>query len=84
MDAGLIAPVVIIAFMVVRTALAELRTPGAARATWAFIRDPAAAAAAAVPVAAVLVSGSRAVLAWGLLAGSLTGHLVHQVRSPGP
>ncbi|MFH8873170.1 hypothetical protein [Streptomyces griseus] len=83
MVAGLIAPVVIIAALVVRTALTELHTPGSARVTWIFIRDPAAVAAAvAVPVATVLVSGSWAVLAWGLLAGALIGHLFHRARSP--
>ncbi|MEV3852596.1 hypothetical protein [Streptomyces sp. PvR018] len=35
-----------------------------------------------MPVAAVLVRGSRAVLAWGLLAGALTGHLFIRTARP--
>ncbi|MER6130023.1 nitronate monooxygenase, partial [Streptomyces sp. NPDC001795] len=40
MDAGLIAPVVIAAALVIRTAIAELRAPGTTRATWAFTPGP--------------------------------------------
>ncbi|MEV8293201.1 hypothetical protein ACFVLG_11560 [Streptomyces rochei] len=82
MDAGLIAPAVIGAALVIRTAIAELRAPGSARAAWAFTRDPAAAAAAAAVLGVVTVtSGSWSAFAWGLLAGALTGHLTHQTRN---
>ncbi|KPC85458.1 hypothetical protein ADL35_14750 [Streptomyces sp. NRRL WC-3753] len=85
MDAGLITPAVIIAALVVRTALTELRSPGTARTTWAFARNWAAATAgAAVAAGVTLAGGDPGALAWGLLAGALTGHLVHQVRSPDP
>ncbi|MER6358617.1 hypothetical protein ABT186_44260 [Streptomyces sp. NPDC001634] len=81
MDAGLIAPVVIAAALVIRTAIAELRAPGTTRATWAFTHDPAAVAAGiTVTGVAALSGGGWPSLAWGLLAGALTGHLVHQAR----
>ncbi|MEU5757035.1 hypothetical protein [Streptomyces sp. NPDC047829] len=81
MGAGLIAPAVIAAALVIRTAIAELRVPGSARTAWAFTRDPAAAATAAVVLGVVTVTGGGwDAAAWGLLAGALTGHLTHEAR----
>ncbi|MGQ4488980.1 hypothetical protein ACN6LM_006572 [Streptomyces sp. SAS_281] len=40
MDAGLIAPAVVAAALVIRTAVAELRVLGSARAAWAFTAIP--------------------------------------------
>ncbi|MCX4546344.1 hypothetical protein [Streptomyces sp. NBC_01565] len=81
MDTSVILPAVIAAALVIRTAVAELRAPGSARAAWAFARDPAAAAAAVVVLAAVMVAaGTWTAAAWGLVAAVLTGHLTHQAR----
>ncbi|EGX55778.1 hypothetical protein SZN_31154 [Streptomyces zinciresistens K42] len=81
MDPALIPPAVLAAALVVRVAVAELRAPGAARAATAFLRDPAAAGAACAVVAAAAVMGRTwPALAWGVLAGVLTGHLTHRSR----
>ncbi|MEV8293090.1 hypothetical protein ACFVLG_19445 [Streptomyces rochei] len=82
MDAGLIARAVIIAELVVRTALAELRMPGAARAEWPVALDPGAlAAAAAVLTVVSAVGASRPAVAWGLIAAALTG--LSSISRPG-
>ncbi|MGF0171787.1 hypothetical protein ACQF36_15160 [Streptomyces sp. Marseille-Q5077] len=79
MDSGLIAPVVFAVALAIGTAVTELRSPGSARVTWGIVRDRTAAAAGAVVMVVVTVTGgSWSGLAWGLLAGALTGRLVHQ------
>ncbi|MFD3757741.1 PGPGW domain-containing protein [Streptomyces sp. NPDC058622] len=79
-DASLLAPVIVIAALVIRTAVTELRHPGSARRQWAFATRPRAmAAGATVAAATVLVSGTRygwAAAAWALLIGALTAFLM--------
>lgn len=78
MNAGVLAPAVVIAALVVRSAVAELRIPGTARAEWSFACDPVAVTAAVVVSAmTAAVSASWPATAWGLLAAALTGHLTH-------
>ncbi|MEN8656148.1 PGPGW domain-containing protein [Streptomyces sp. 21So2-11] len=78
-DASPLAPVIVIAALVIRTALTELRHPGSARRQWAFATRPRAMAAGATAAAAtVLIGGSRygwAAAAWALLIGALTAFL---------
>ncbi|MFD5842362.1 hypothetical protein [Streptomyces chartreusis] len=82
MDSGLIAPVVFAAALAIGTAVAELRSPGSARITWGLVRDRTAVAAGAIVMGVVTVTGgSWSGLAWGVLAGTLTGHLVHRARA---
>ncbi|MEV5915469.1 hypothetical protein [Streptomyces chartreusis] len=82
MDSGLIAPVVFAAALAIGTAVTELRSPGSARARWRLVRDrTAVAAGATVMVVVTVTGGSWSGLAWGVLAGTLTGHLVHRARA---
>ncbi|MFE5922565.1 hypothetical protein ACWCQZ_03890 [Streptomyces sp. NPDC002285] len=81
MDSGLIVPVVFAAALVIGIAVTELRSPGSARVTWGIVRDRTAVAAGAIVMVVVTVTGgSWSGLAWGVLAGTLTGHLVHRAR----
>lgn len=48
MNAGVLAPALVIAALAVRSAVAELRIPGTAPAEWSFARDPVAVTAAVV------------------------------------
>ncbi|GAQ64985.1 hypothetical protein [Streptomyces scabiei] len=81
-DASLLAPAIIIAALVVRTALGELRHRGTAREQWAFATDRRAVAAGATTAAATVLLGwyqaGHAAVAWALLVGALTAHLVHR------
>ncbi|MGW7327095.1 hypothetical protein ACWGIU_00365 [Streptomyces sp. NPDC054840] len=73
-DASLLAPVIVIAALVIRTAITELRHPGSARRQWAFATNPRAiASGATVAAATVLIGGARFgwAAAWALLAGAL-------------
>lgn len=78
-DASLLAPVIVIAALAIRTAFTELRRPGSARRQWAFATNPRAmAAGATVAAATVLIGGTRygwAAVAWALLTGTLTAFL---------
>lgn len=78
-DASLLAPVIIIAALVIRTALTEFRHPGSARRQWAFATRPRAmAAGTTIAAATVLIGGTRfgwAVAVWALLVGALTAFL---------
>ncbi|MFD0006456.1 hypothetical protein ACFVJ4_29050 [Streptomyces sp. NPDC127178] len=81
MDPALIAPVVFAAALAIGTAVTALRSPGSARVTWGLVRDRTAVAAGAVVMTVVTVTGGGwSGLAWGVLAGVLTGHLVHRAR----
>lgn len=83
MDSALIAPVVFAAALAIGTAVTELRSPGSARVTWGLVRDRTAVAAGAVVMMVVTVTGGGwSGLAWGVLAGVLTGHLVHRAPPP--
>ncbi|GHE63160.1 hypothetical protein [Streptomyces capitiformicae] len=86
MDASLVAPVTVVAMLVIRTALVEMRHPGSARRQWCFLarRRPMTAGAA---VAVLLsVGGWRAAgiasVAWTVLAGTLVAHIVHLSTGP--
>lgn len=74
-DASLLALVIVIAALVTRTAVTELRHPGSARLQWAFTTSPGAmAAGATVAAVTIVISGDRdgwAAAAWALLAGTL-------------
>lgn len=78
-DASLLAPVIIIAALIIRTALTELRHPGRARRQWAFTTRPGAMAAGTTAAAATaLIGGARygwAAAAWALLIGALIAFL---------
>ncbi|MBD9701153.1 hypothetical protein [Streptomyces caniscabiei] len=81
-DGSLLAPAIIIAALVVRTALGELRQQGTAREQWAFATDRRAIAAGATTAGATILLGwhqaGPAAVAWALLIGALTAHLVHR------
>ncbi|USQ85644.1 hypothetical protein NFX46_18880 [Streptomyces phaeoluteigriseus] len=85
-DTSLLAPVIVVAALVIRTAITERRHPGSARRQWAFATNARAMAAGAtvaaatvlVAAATVLISGTRvgwAVVPWALLVGALTAFL---------
>ncbi|APU43367.1 hypothetical protein [Streptomyces sp. TN58] len=78
-DTSLLAPTIIIAALVVRTALAELQHSGSARRQWAFATNPKGmAAGATVAAATVLIGGASfgwAAAAWALLIGVFTAFL---------
>jgi hypothetical protein len=82
--ASWLAPVIIAAALVVRTAIGELRRPGSARQEWVFVTDGTALAGGAVAGAAVIWLGwsqaGPAAVAWALLVGTLTAHMVHHGR----
>ncbi|MFG2456531.1 hypothetical protein ACGFWE_05600 [Streptomyces sp. NPDC048523] len=81
-DSSLLAPAIVAAALVIRTAVGELRHPGSAREQWAFAASRRAVAAGATTAAAVVLLGwhqaGPAAAAWALLIGALTAHLVHR------
>ncbi|MES5819777.1 hypothetical protein [Streptomyces sp. RG80] len=81
-ETSLLAPAIIIAALVVRTALGELRHRATAREQWAFATDHRAVAAGGTTAGAVILLGwhqaGPAAVAWALLIGALTAHLVHR------
>ncbi|MDQ0831388.1 hypothetical protein QF032_003232 [Streptomyces achromogenes] len=83
-DASLLAPAIVAAALVIRTALSEIKRPGSAREQWAFASDRRAVAAGATAAAAVVLLGwhqaGPAAAAWALLIGALTAHLLHRDR----
>ncbi|CAL9334780.1 hypothetical protein SUDANB120_00144 [Streptomyces sp. enrichment culture] len=88
-DASLLAPVLVAAALVIRTAVVEMRQPGSARRTWAFAGSPRAVAAGATVTAAVLLTGAGrtgwTAAAWALLAGAFTAHLTgRDLRTSAP
>lgn len=58
-DASLLAPVIVIAALVIRTAITELRHPGTARRQWGFATSPRAMAAGATVAATTVLTGGR-------------------------
>ncbi|GGR81910.1 hypothetical protein GCM10010269_21360 [Streptomyces humidus] len=87
-DASLLAPVIVIAALVIRTAVTELRHPGSARRQWAFATSPrAVAAGVTVAAATALIGGARygwAAVAWALLAGVLAAFVTGSAASADP
>ncbi|MEU9284829.1 hypothetical protein AB0D57_08875 [Streptomyces sp. NPDC048275] len=79
---SLLALAIIMAALVIKTALGELRQPGSARQQWAFSTDRYALAAGAIAAAATVLLGwqeiGAAAAAWALLIGALTAHLIHE------
>ncbi|MFD5786768.1 hypothetical protein ACFWH1_09040 [Streptomyces sp. NPDC127037] len=79
-EASLLAPVIIIAALVIRTAFTEFRHPGSARRQWAFATSRRAMAAGGVVAVSVTAIGwsqaGWAAVAWALLTGVLTAHLI--------
>ncbi|MFE7276098.1 hypothetical protein [Streptomyces sp. NPDC057623] len=71
--------VIVVAALVIRTAIVELRRPGSAREQWAFATRGRAVAAGVVAATAVAVLGwpqaGAAALAWAVLAGALVAFL---------
>lgn len=86
MEASLMAPVIIVAMLVIRTALVEMRHPGSARRQWCFLARGRPMAAGATVAVLLSVVGWRAAgiasVAWAVLAGALVAHLVHLSTGP--
>ncbi|MCK8433188.1 hypothetical protein G3I77_09065 [Streptomyces sp. D2-8] len=79
--AGSVLPVVIVvAALVIRAAIVEVRRPGNTRRQWAFATSRPAVTAGVVAAAAVAVTGwqqaGATALAWAVLAGCLIAFLV--------
>ncbi|MFG2981245.1 hypothetical protein ACGFYQ_08275 [Streptomyces sp. NPDC048258] len=70
---------IVIAALVIRTALTQLRHPGSARRQWAFATSPRALAAGTAVAAATAFTGiprlGWAAAAWAVLTGALTAFL---------
>ncbi|MGW3413123.1 hypothetical protein [Streptomyces sp. NPDC000888] len=86
MNASLMAPVIVVAMLVIRTALVEIRHPGSARRQWCFLAHPRPMIAGATVTVLLSVGGWRAAgvasVAWAVLAGALVAHLVHLATGP--
>jgi hypothetical protein len=81
--AGSLLPVVIVvAALVIRTAIGELRQPGSTRRQWAGATGGPAVAAGVVAAVAVTATGwpqaGATALAWAVLVGALVAFLVGQ------
>lgn len=85
-SASLLTVALVAAALVIRTAVAELRNPGSARARWAVASRPRAVTAGAVTAAVLGVVGWRyaghGAVAWAVLAGALVVVVVD--RRPPP
>ncbi|MEW2265492.1 hypothetical protein ACGF5T_32320 [Streptomyces sp. NPDC047853] len=79
---------IVIAALIIRTALTELRHPGIARRQWVFTTRPGPMAAGATAAAAtVMIGGARygwTAAAWALLIGVLTAFLAGLDTPPAP
>ncbi|MEV1084072.1 hypothetical protein AB0I98_38680 [Streptomyces sp. NPDC050211] len=86
MDTSLVAPVTVVAMLVIRTALVEMRHPGSARRQWCFVAHRRPMTAGATVAVLLCVGGWRAAgiasVAWAVLAGALVAHLVHLSTRP--
>ncbi|MFB8759297.1 hypothetical protein [Streptomyces nigra] len=75
-----VTPLILVAVLVVRTVVRQVRDPDGARAEWAFVTDRVAWAGGAVTALAVGGTGwsygRYAVVAWALLAGLLVAQLM--------
>ncbi|MFD8193995.1 hypothetical protein [Streptomyces wuyuanensis] len=78
--ASLLTVAVVVAALVIRTAVAEMRHPGSARARWALASGTRAVTAGAVAAAALGLVGWRyfgyGAVAWAVLAGVLVAGVV--------
>ncbi|MFG2456566.1 hypothetical protein ACGFWE_05785 [Streptomyces sp. NPDC048523] len=87
MDASLLAPVAVVALLVIRAALLEIRHPGSARRQRCLLVRRRPMTAGATVSVLLSVGGWRAVgiaaVAWAVLAGALVAHIVHLSTTPG-
>lgn len=85
-DSSVIAPVTVVAMLVIRTVLVEVRQPGSARREWSFLSNRCAMAAGAATASLVSIGGWQAAgfaaTAWAVLAGALTAHIVDLRTGP--
>ncbi|MER7661044.1 MULTISPECIES: hypothetical protein [unclassified Streptomyces] len=84
MGATLLAVAIVVAALVVRTALAERKEPGSGRRQWMFPADPHAVSAGAITAVALgapawLHAGGEGIV-WAGLAGLLVAFTVAQSR----
>ncbi|WP_371575992.1 hypothetical protein [Streptomyces sp. NBC_01314] len=82
---SLMPVVVVIAALVIRTAIGEIRRPGSARKQWAFVASGRAMTAGLATTLVIAVMGwqqaGAAILAWALLAGGLVAFLLDPPRT---
>ncbi|MFE7902160.1 hypothetical protein ACFU3E_32635 [Streptomyces sp. NPDC057424] len=82
---SLLPVVIVVAALVIRTVIGELRRPGSARQQWAYATDGPAVVAGVLAAVAVAVTGwshaGTAALAWAVLAGALVACLVGRPRN---
>ncbi|WP_229907285.1 hypothetical protein [Streptomyces vinaceus] len=86
MGATLVVAAIVIAALVVRSALAELREPGSGRRQWMFLTDRRAVSAGAFTALALGLLGWRQAgtegAVWAALAGILVAFVMGQGRRP--
>ncbi|MDO0937706.1 hypothetical protein QQY66_40490 [Streptomyces sp. DG2A-72] len=86
MNTSLVTPVAVIALLVIRTALVEMRHPGSARRQWYFLARRRPMATGATVAVLLCIGGWRAAgtasVAWALLAGALVAHVVNLSTGP--
>ncbi|MFM9372765.1 hypothetical protein [Streptomyces sp. Da 82-17] len=77
---ALLLPLLVVAALLIRTAVLELRRPGSARRQWSFVADRRALAGGAAVAVAVAVLGWTAMgwaaAAWAALVGTLTAYVL--------
>ncbi|MCY0955278.1 hypothetical protein [Streptomyces sp. H27-S2] len=81
MAATLLGLAIVVAVLVIRTAVTELREPGAGRRQWRFLREPRALAAGALVAIVLALAGGRSAagasaLPWALMAGALVAFTI--------
>ncbi|MFE2142228.1 hypothetical protein ACFXA3_10840 [Streptomyces sp. NPDC059456] len=86
MGATLLVAAMVIAALVVRSALAEIREPGSGRRQWMHIRDSRAILAGTFAALALVLPGWRQAgvegVVWAGLAGFLVAFVMGQGRRP--
>ncbi|MFF0549551.1 hypothetical protein ACN6AT_04535 [Streptomyces sp. JL4002] len=87
MGPALLIAVVIVAAFVIRTAVAELRHPGAGNARWTSLKDTRALAAGAVTAGVLAwpgwLQGGAEGLVWAVLAAVLVAFVVSKQKPAG-
>lgn len=80
MEPTLTTALILIAVLIIRTAVMQLRDPGSARREWAFVTDGVAWAGGALTALVVGALGwsygCSGVVAWALLAGLLVAQVM--------
>ncbi|MFI5666305.1 hypothetical protein [Streptomyces sp. NPDC051704] len=86
MGTTLVVAAIVIAAVVVRTAVAELREPGSGRRQWSFLSDSRALSAGAITALVLGLLGWRQAggegVVWAGLAGILVAFALGQGRLP--